>query len=377
MAKNETSLFNLLLLPLLGLAASANERQVCAGTDGRTCKSLDSWTTSMEEQKSHGLELVQLKGHKVPGQKDPKQDAQYGKLLFMTAVGSNPESMDLIIRGVNHLRKSYNGTVDVFLMHYDKTNKHWLDHDRDWYLGNVQKSSRIPGIKFSLVSKVITNFRDIRGYSWIWVMDDDVDITQTNVSKLIRLAEESGSPIVGPAIDHPPLQPGQIPNKRWAPVGRNENVLQDRMNESAQTNSWARHYCKPGDPICRYQQADLNCRFSYTQIIEVMTPLFRPQALWQMIHECEGCISDESIWGIDLIWCSLSAKLYGLPTDKGCALIDRASVVHTDKQTLPKYDPQEQARIQGTNSAQLDRVAASYPDDINWASFAWKPKCVY
>lgn len=370
MAKNETSLSHLLCLLLLGLAASAHERQVCAGTDERTCKSVDGWMTSVEEQ-SHGLELVQLKARPSP----PK-DSEKGSILFMTAVGSDPDSMDLIIKDINHLRKSYNGTVDVFLMHYDQTNKHWLRRHKEWYLKNVQKTSRIPGIKFSVASQVLTEYKDIRGYSWVWIMDDDVDITKTNVSKLIRLAEESGSPIVGPAIDAPPLRPGQTP-KKMKIVGRDESIFQDRKEASNQSLDSFKHYCKPGDPMCMYQKADTVCRYSYTKIIEVMTPLFRPQALWEMLHECDGCISDQSIWGLDLVWCSLAAKLYGLPTGQGCALIDRASVVHTNKKTLPKYDPDEESRLANINTKQLHKIADRFPDDVTWASYSWKPRCVY
>jgi len=294
-----------------------------------------------------------------------KRDAMAGKLLFMTAVGSKAASMDLVVKDVNHLRTHYTGDVDVFFMHYDGSNDAWLDRHGLWYAHNVRNRSLTRGIKFPLVSSVITDYRQIEDYSWVWVMDEDIDITQSDISKLFILADESESPIVGPAISSPPGIVQPIINSPYA------RTPQSLVEGSETSNTW----CNPGDPQCLYQSADPKCRFSYTNFIEVMAPLFQPLALWEILKVNTGTFSDRSVWGLDLVWCSLAAKVYAIPRKRGCALIDKSPVIHTHGKSLPKYGP-EQDKIQQQNVEQYNKVINSYAEDAVFTDGWWKPQCM-
>lgn len=296
-----------------------------------------------------------------------------GKLLLMAAVGSHYQTMDLLMAGVNHLRMNYKGQVDVFLMHYDNSNSAWLDRNASWYEGNVQNSSFASGIKWFLVKKEIDSYQKIGHYSWVWVMDEDVDITKTDVSKMIALASESGSPIVGPAILSPP-------GHHSRPVGRVARLLQESANFRGRTD------CQPGDHMCRYQVPDPGCRWSYTRFIEVMTPLLRPQALWQVVQQCDACITELSTWGLNSVWCSIAAKTAGLPRDRGCSLIDQTPIVHTNYRSHIKYTSTEGSKrkkngqtlgLHSENVAQRDKVRSLFPNDyVETEVVSWKPICV-
>jgi len=282
-------------------------------------------------------------------------DGRLRKLLLITAVGSKPENMNLVMANVNHLRKYYDGHVSVFLNHYDEANELWLRQNASWYADNVQNKSFVQGFKFPAVSHVISDFQQVADYSWIWVMDEDIDITKTNISEMFTVAEESGSPIVAPAIRFPP---------DIVDTTRRISLLQLR--------------CSPGSTHCGYQKADPRCRFSYTRYIEVMTPLFRPRALWHTVRECEGCITDATDWGLDLIWCSRSAKLFNIPKHQGCALLDQSPVIHTSGKTLPihtKKDRQERKWVTKTFDW-LHHIEKAYPDDFVQLNGTWKPQCV-
>jgi len=330
------------------------------------------------------------------------------KLLLMIAVGSNPRDMNLVMANINHLRMHYDGQVDVFLNHYDKTNETWLRHKAFWYTANVQNESFVDGLKFPMVSKVISDFQQIANYSWIWVMDEDIDITQTNIPEMFTVAEETGSPIVAPAIRFPP---DVVDRTSWVMDGginitktTSETVTAAEKSASPSLDTAAEKSaspspdpakrfprkapwmgggtpnilsdCNPGHILCAYQKADSKCRFSYTRWVEVMTPLLRPQALWQTVRECEGCITDVTDWGIDSVWCSRSAKLFGLPKDRGCALLDQSPVFHTSSQTLPKNQPELREGFMKSSYAWQKHVKDLYPDDFVLPDGSWKPQCV-
>jgi len=317
------------------------------------------------------LHLEHEEDHKKVAEESAQKAGKLEKLLIIVPVGSNPESMDLLMQNVDHLRAQYTGHVDVFVIQYENADSSWMARYSSWYKKNVQLNFYISGIKFPLVSKVVTNFQQIKNYSWIWVLDDDIDITQTDLPNLFALAKESGSPLVGPAIRFPPGF------KELRPVGRKEVSLAQESES---------HYrCQPGgvdEWLCRFQTANASCRFSYTPFVEVMAPLFRPLALWQIFHECEGCFSDKSVWGLDFVWCSLSAKVYNLPRERGCALIDQAAVIHNNAKSMPKYG-READQIRKENKEQKEKVAKLHGAD--WvkkivgapSDDTWKPLCVH
>jgi len=293
-----------------------------------------------------------------PSSKDIRvKDENPGKILFMTAMGSNASSLDLLMTNVNHLRAEYSGIVDVSVMHYREPDSSWMTKNRQWYDQNVQQAFHDPGQKIPLAAKVIHDFQMIADYSWIWLADDDINITQTRIPVLLTLANESGSPIVGPAITSPP---GVYTRP---PIRSDTAEFQDKTETDLLASLYNHLQCKPEGIECALQAPHPKCRFSYTSYVEVLAPLFRPKALWQSLHECKECYTDTSMWGLDLVWCSRAAKLYGLPTDKGCALIDQSPIIHMDGRSLPEHGP-NQAQVEEQNFAQLYKMQRLYPEDF-------------
>merc|ERR1719421_1482331 len=141
-------------------------------------------------------------------------------------------------------------------------------------------------------------------YDWVWALDEDVDFTQTNVSQLFEDADATGSSLVLPSFQQ--LESGP-------------DIALSGMNYPMQ----APHS---------------QCRFRYTPMVEVIFPLIRPAALWKILTECEHCIHKSSVWGLDRMWCSWTARKLNKAKEKNCAILDQTSVLHRNFRSLPgKY----------------------------------------
>jgi len=283
--------------------------------------------------------------------------SRFGPLLLIVAVGSKPENMDLIMADVNHLRNHYNGRVDVHLQHYDQSKQAWLKYSPQWYKNNVQHDSYKQGFKMPAVSKFISHYDQIKDYDWVWLMDEDIDVTKIEIPKMFSMALETGSPIVGPSLQSPL---GKIGNRSKFDGKNLPSMFMD---------------CVHGDIPCLYQSPDARCRYSYTKYIELTTPLFRPPALWQALHQCEDCFTNFTDWGLDFIWCSRAAELYELPQNRGCALLDQSPVTHRDMRTLPIHNKQKQ-EWQQESMEHVKSIEQTYPEHFVTPNWQWKPECV-
>mmetsp|Transcript_18325 Transcript_18325/g.57651 ORF Transcript_18325/g.57651 Transcript_18325/m.57651 type:complete len:97 (+) Transcript_18325:1036-1326(+) len=63
-----------------------------------------------------------------------------------------------------------------------------------------------------------------------------------------------------------------------------------------------------------------------------MFPMMKPEVLTDLA----GCPTCEV--AIDRLWCARTANKLGVPPEETCAILDQATVVHTNGKTLRKWE---------------------------------------
>mmetsp|Transcript_98256 Transcript_98256/g.278227 ORF Transcript_98256/g.278227 Transcript_98256/m.278227 type:complete len:362 (-) Transcript_98256:70-1155(-) len=255
--------------------------------------------------------LVPAKGH---GIKDRDAAGSTGKLLIFIAVGNSKEVMKAVAANIDHLRRTCGGVMDVFLAHYDEKRDFWLERNRSWYEESVTFHAESQGHKFLMASKLLPPLLMYHGdYSWIWLADEDLYFKRIDISYMLESASRSGALIAQPALG--------FPRKR-------------RSRRSATSSA-----CRLGErEQCTVLKPDPRCRYRYTDFIEVMTPLFRQDALVTLLTHCtDHCFHNESVWGLDRLWCHWTAKKFEISFKKTCVVLDHSIVEHLEYESLPKY----------------------------------------
>lgn len=261
-------------------------------------------------------------------------------VLIFWAVKSSDNVMELVMKNVNHLRETYNGNADVYLAHYDLHKDRWLRTHGEWYNQNIQFSADRKGYKFQLAQALLTKsdaLTSISKYDWVWVLDEDIDFTSTNIPLLFSEAKATGSLLVLPAFRELALDP-------TSEGDADGNGLSYPM-----------------------QQPVKNCRFRYVPMVEVIFPLIRPQALWQILTNCEHCIHAKTVWGLDRMWCSFSARMLGRQREQACAILDQTPVLHRNfRSLLGKYQADGHLKTEFVEGGIADKkdVEKHHADDF-------------
>lgn len=270
------------------------------------------------------------------------------ELLAFFAVGDAPQAMQLTMRNVDHLRTAYHGRVDVFLAHYGNMSA-WPP---TWYRENVDFSISSSGYKMQLLQKSLRRHDQIDEYMWVWALDEDIDITRVNVRQMLGLLKASKALIAGPSIVFPAAAHNRSSLRLFNASAGSSGVLnaslgpRHLLNDSAPASGGALEEsgCQPGDRRCSLQAPRKECSYRYTNIVENTAPLFRPVALWHILHECADCLHEGSSWGLMDIWCGMSTRRFAdrlveqlAPEKSACVVLDEATVVHRNYRTLGKY----------------------------------------
>lgn len=134
------------------------------------------------------------------------------------------------------------------------------------------------GTKFSLIKSFIqNNLKFISQYSYIWLPDDDVEISTQEINRLFEFA------------------------KKW-----NLSICQPSMNGYV-----SHEITKPVE----------NSLLRYTNFVEVLAPLFNLESLLKIYSTFD---ENYSSWGFDYLW----SYLIESPKDK-IAIIDDIIMTHT------------------------------------------------
>lgn len=226
------------------------------------------------------------------------------RVLLFWAVGSAPRTMDVVKHSVAKMRKSAGeDCCDVFLAHYDgpKGLANWRDADPMWYQAEVAQSETVSGFKFAILRDMYRKYGSEQWptkYEFVWVLDEDIDLSPTDGGLALQLANASGAFIVGPSL---------------------------RQNGGKIT--W------------KIQVPNPSCVFRYTNYVEVIAPLIRVSALKAILEDCDHCIHEKTAWGLDGVWCNFVAQDLQLEEGSACAILDATPVLHQNFKTLAKkYD---------------------------------------
>lgn len=257
-------------------------------------------------------------------------------VLLFWAVSAQPRVMSLVVQNVGAVRKHLQH-ADVFLAHYDKKRNAWLENDVEWYDRNVKFSEERNGFKFQLMRELLvggaTEDFDLRRYTWVWALDEDVDFHSTNLPLMFSLADASGALLALPAFTE-------------SGATRRERELSYPL-----------------------QQPKSGCRYRYSPVVEVIFPMFRSTVLTLLLEKCDHCIHQKSSWGLDRMWCSWAARNVGHDARKTCAILDETPVQHLNFKTLKgKYIKPGSGAIsptfQNTANVDLQDVSMHYPLDF-------------
>lgn len=163
----------------------------------------------------------------------------------------------------------YRSNYDVFLIYYG---------DGEGFSSDAKNYMKRKGSKFHLIADVLDEHPDILSkYSYVWMPDDDICLTVSDVNRLFKIAEQYGLWICQPSL------------MGW--YGLATTLHQN------------------------------DCLLRYTNYVEIMCPCFDVEAL----KKCKLTFREnKSGWGIDALWNVILEH----PTNK-LAIIDDVVAVHT------------------------------------------------
>jgi hypothetical protein len=223
---------------------------------------------------------------------------EHKRFLCFWAVSSRKNVISLVQENVHHLRHLFGFDFDVYLAHYDLNQSAWAPEEK-WYSQEVRYSAQQKGYKFQLAQSLFKNF-DLDRYDWIWLLDEDVDVTGTNVSHMFDLADQAGSLISIPTFTQ---------------LGETQLLSQLKYP---------------------HQLPNPDCMYRYTNFVEVIFPFVRPKTLRDVLYGCQRCLHRKTSWGLNQVWCNFAAGKQNTDRSTACALIDATPVIHRNFRTLSK-----------------------------------------
>mmetsp|Transcript_86951 Transcript_86951/g.246532 ORF Transcript_86951/g.246532 Transcript_86951/m.246532 type:complete len:347 (+) Transcript_86951:39-1079(+) len=249
-------------------------------------------------------------------------------LLVFWAVSAGSETVSLVKRNIEHLHSSLRTgcRADVFLAHYDRRSWWWKKQAGfDWYTKHVMQYANQAGFKFQLAQDLLANVT-LKPYDWVWVLDEDIDFTGTDVRRMLDVARKSGALIALPSF-----------TQRGA-------TTMDRI------------------PKYPFNSPDNDCEYRYVNVVEYIFPLLKP-SVFKLLRKCNHCIHEHSAWGLDRTWCAFAAGKINHNTSTVCAILDSTPVVHLNFRTLKgKYDLHEvRHSFQQSSKIDMDDVRAHHP----------------
>jgi len=240
--------------------------------------------------------------------------------------------MELVKNNLRRMRLTAGSDCcDVFLAHYDGREQAWRKAFGDsWYNHEVAYSSNDPGFKFQLLQQHFQKEGQVTAwtqrYTYLWALDEDMDIEGVNFGEFLQLADQSRSSIIGPAFTEP-----------------------------------------DGKLTWDIQNPHKECDFRYTNYVEVIAPMIRTNALRTILVECKHCIHEKTVWGLDGVWCNfVGHKLNPDSVETTCALLDRTPVFHRDFKTLKgkytKFAKTTRLDFRSSGQADSDDVKLYHPN---------------
>lgn len=253
---------------------------------------------SHDEQKSTPMVLARIQPKRVQAKSESE------RVLLFFAVGSKPAAYNLLQHNVASLRRE-GLDPNVFLAFYSGDRREQRANLKGLKLDNTISE---PGFKVKLLNRSYQEFGAAwqSKYDYIYVLDEDFNMTNFHLEAFMQLAKLSGSALVGTTYRDLST----------------ENYYQSRS----------------------FQKPHPNCLFRYVNFVEVGAFMLHKRAWDPLFNQCEHCVHEYSMWGLDRMWCKfLATRLGGYPTEdsaikserkSACALIDATNMVHQSYKTL-------------------------------------------
>lgn len=268
----------------------------------------------------------------------PPREWEALTVLIFWCARFTDRNVDLLIRNLEHLKQT-SVKFDLIIGHYDEQKQLWMDRNETWYREHVDWGIDRSGFKVHLLKAIREQTLagvefDITNYDWVWMLDEDIDITQASLEHLFRDAKSSDALIVGPAF-----------------------VQKDPLVQEA--------FEVPYYPM-NTPQSDK--RYRYVPLVEIVMPLFRPEAL-AAFFDCADCMPPyDSDWGLDHIWCSLVEKEFQVLDRKTCAIVDHTGpIVHLNYGSTRNNESADTVKIEGQLA--IGWLWRKHPDDYREAHF--------
>lgn len=225
-------------------------------------------------------------------QAESRQPANIKKdILLLVPVGSKTGTRDLAKKNIEHFwRTIAPNTADVFLVHYDGGQEIWKADAQEWYASNVNCYASIRGFKYQIMRKLPVAF--LQNYDWVWALDEDIDVSKTDLVRMFDLARRTDALIILPAL--------------------------------------------AGRPVFKIQARNPSCSYRYTNFVDIIAPMFRTETIAPILWNCTHCIHDHSSWGLAHVWCNFAALHFYHPQERACAILDETPVIHQDFKSMGK-----------------------------------------
>jgi len=254
-----------------------------------------------------------------------KADKKDG-LLFFWAVSGKDKALKLVTENIDHLRKTYKGRADVFLVHYDGQKTSWVMKNATWYNKNVQYASESFVAKRYYASasmlfatefyplhvrfarRVLPEILAKRAYEYVWLLDEDVDFRATDLNRMVEDARRSEAAILAPSALFVDSERKRATEKLYFPG------------------------CGQLQATCFVHVPKPACQYRYVNFIGAYFPIMKPEVLTELAA-CPACDSQ-----IDRLWCRRAARQLQLKPETACAVLDQVNIVHTNGKTLRKWE---------------------------------------
>lgn len=212
-----------------------------------------------------------------------KEGGEFGKTLIISPMGKR--GIDVLKRNVSMISSD----IDVFVCIYDGSE---LDHALS-HCGRIVNISRSSGCKADHWVSVPLELT--RKYDYVWLMDEDIDLSEFDWSKFKSIVQAYRPLVIQPSVK--PSRPG----------GRSTD-----------------------HPFLRWKSVDFDAQ--EVHLAEVQTCLVSTK-LWEVIHHRLVKIDRRSIWGIDNFWSEL-AWLCCKQVGCGPLVVYSTSVIHLDFRSM-------------------------------------------
>ncbi|CAE7647879.1 unnamed protein product, partial [Symbiodinium necroappetens] len=285
----------------------------------------------------------------------PSAGSLQRRLLLFWPVDNSKRTVTQVKKNVHYIRSSLgDDCCHVMLAHYKGKPDDW---GSQWYKDNVAGSYVGPGFKFKFMRDAYMKAMNVEEsweskYEYVWGLDSDLDLTGTNLTKLLEMARLSNALIVGPTFVGKGVnwvKPSGVRKKgsgkaaKHSPKAHKKHSHPAAKAEKDKVTSQhvgvePRAQCKlraPRPHKASSLQEQAHQDYRHTDFVELTAPLLSPAALPIVFNQCTsvavlrletgGLGPGPGLVRVIGEWDAFSDVS---PPIKGCALIDAAPVNH-------------------------------------------------